>query len=66
MNEELEKIEIKCAYLEEQVAVLNEVVIEQQKSIDSLLIQLQKMKRKVDELAEDAGEARENRRPPHY
>ncbi|MCR5731707.1 MAG: SlyX family protein [Sphaerochaetaceae bacterium] len=66
MNDEVEKIEIKCAYLEAQVAELNEVVIEHQKSIDSLLIQLQKLKKKVEELIEESGEARPNRRPPHY
>lgn len=66
MNEEIEKVQIRCAYLEAQVAELNEVVIEQQKSIDNLTMQLQKLSAKVEDLIEESGEARPNRRPPHY
>ncbi len=67
MNEDLEKVEIKVAYLEAQNAELNEVLIEQQKSIDSLTIQLRSLARKVEDLIEEAGSgSRPNRRPPHY
>ena len=67
MNEDLEKVEIKVAYLEAQNAELNEVLIEQQKSIDSLTLQLRSLARKVEDLIEEAGSgSRENRRPPHY
>ena len=66
MDDAIEKVEIKCAYLEAQVAELNDIVYEQQKCIDSLTIQLQKLSKKVEELIEESGEARPNRRPPHY
>ena len=66
MNEDIERVEIKCAYLEAQVEELNEVVIEQQKSIDNLLMQIATLSSKVEDLIEESGEARPNRRPPHY
>lgn len=66
MNEDIERLEIRNAYLEAQVAELNEVVIEQQKSIDNLTMQLQAVAKKVADLIEESGEARPNRRPPHY
>lgn len=66
MNEDIERLEIRNAYLEAQVAELNEVVIEQQKSIDNLTMQLQAIAKKVADLIEESGEARPNRRPPHY
>lgn len=66
MTEEQEKIEIKLAYMEAKVEELNEVVIEQEKSIDSLTIQLRQLSKKVDDLIESEGESRPNRRPPHY
>lgn len=66
MTEEQEKIEIKLAYMEAKVEELNEVVIEQERSIDSLTIQLRQLSKKVDDLIESEGESRPNRRPPHY
>lgn len=66
MNEEIERLEIRNAYLEAQVAELNEVVIGQQKSIDTLSLQLQSLAKKVSDLIEESGEARPSRRPPHY
>ena len=66
MNEDIERVEIKCAYLEAQVEELNEVVIEQQKSIDNLIMQIAALSSKVEDLIEESGEARPNRRPPHY
>ncbi|MDY5931393.1 MAG: SlyX family protein [Candidatus Ornithospirochaeta sp.] len=67
MNEEIERLEIKISYLESQNAELNEVVIEQGRSIDSLLARIDKLEKKVMELIEEAGDGeRPNRRPPHY
>ena len=47
MNEEIEKLEIKISYLEAGIAELNDVVIQQQKTIDSLSYSLEKMQEKL-------------------
>ena len=67
MNEELERVEIKVSYLEAQVAELNEVIIEQQKSIDSLTLKLLQAEKKIEDLIEERGSpTRPNRKAPHY
>ena len=67
MNEELERVEIKVSYLEAQVAELNEVIIEQQKSIDSLTLKLLQAEKKIEDLIEEVGSAtRPNRKAPNY
>jgi len=66
MNDDLERVEIKISYLEAQVSELNEIVIEQRKAIDSMTMQIRSLERKVEDLMEESGEARPNRRPPHY
>ena len=67
MNEELERVEIKVSYLEAQVAELNEVIIEQQKSIDSLTLKLLQAEKKIEDRIEEVGSpTRPNRKPPHY
>lgn len=67
MNEEIEKLEIKVSYLEAGIAELNDVVIQQQKTIDSLSYSLEKMQEKLQSLIEEVGTPnRPSRRPPHY
>ncbi len=66
MNEEIERLEIKLSYLESVNAELNEVVISQGREINHLKLQLEKLEKKVEDLIEESGEARPNRRPPHY
>ena len=66
MNEELERLEIKISYLESQNAELNDVVIEQGKSITILEKRIELLEKKVEDLIEESGEARPNRKPPHY
>ena len=67
MNEEIEKLEIKISYLEAGIAELNDVVIQQQKTIDSLSYSLEKMQEKLQSLIEEVGTPnRPSRRPPHY
>lgn len=67
MNEDdIERLEIKISYLESQNAELNDVIIEQGKDITYLKIKLEHLERKVQELIEESGEARPNRKPPHY
>ncbi len=64
--DDTERLEIKISYLESQNAELNDVIIEQAKDITYLKIKLEHLERKVQELIEESGEARPNRRPPHY
>ena len=66
MNEDLERLEIKISYLESQNAELNDVVIDQGKSSAILEKRIEMLEKKVEDLIEESGEARPNRRPPHY
>ena len=66
MNEDLERLEIMISYLESQNAELNDVVIDQGKSIAILEKRIEMLEKKVEDLIEESGEARPNRRPPHY
>ena len=65
-EDELYKLEIRLSYLEKQNAELNEVVIEQGKTITHLMVQMEEMKKKVKDLMDISAEERANRRPPHY
>lgn len=65
-EDELERLEIRLSYLEKQNAELNEVVIDQGKTITHLLVQMEEMKKKVKDLMDVTADERANRRPPHY
>ncbi|HEX3773102.1 MAG TPA: SlyX family protein [Polyangiaceae bacterium] len=55
-------LEIRYAHLEKQLADLNQVVFEQQKSIDVLQQQLAALRSRVAGI----GEPMDNEKPPHY
>jgi uncharacterized coiled-coil protein SlyX len=55
-------LEIRYSHLEQQLAELNQVVFEQQKSIALLQQQLVSLRTRVSGLAEPI----ENEKPPHY
>jgi len=55
-------LEIRYAHLEKQLAELNQVVFEQQKTIELLQQQLVALRTRVTGM----GEPMENERPPHY
>ena len=55
-------LEIRYAHLEKQFAELNQVVFEQQKTIELLQQQLVALRTRVTGM----GEPMENERPPHY
>ena len=65
-EDELERLEIRLSYLEKQNAELNEVVIDQGKTITHLLVQMEEMKKKVKDLMDVTADERANRRPPNY
>ena len=65
-EDELERLEIRLSYLEKQNAELNEVVIDQGKTITHLLVQMEEMKKQVKDLMDVTADERANRRPPHY
>ena len=55
-------LEIRYSHLEKQLAELNQVVFEQQKSITLLQQQLVAVRTRLSGL----GEPMENEKPPHY
>lgn len=57
-------LEIKAAYLEKLTLELNEVVINQARLIDDLLLRLSRLERQQQSTAEDRELPQE--RPPHY
>lgn len=62
----MEKVEIKLSYLEETVAQLDGIVASQQKEMEGLRTQLEALKKKVAQLAEEEEREIPDRRPPHY
>ena len=66
-EERLNSIETKIAYQELTVSELNEVVIEQQKTIDRMDKQLKELTDKLNDIAELTGSDRGGiQKPPHY
>ena len=65
-EDELDRLEIRISYLEKQNEELNEVVIEQGKTITHLMVQMEEMKKKVKDLMDVTADERANRKPPHY
>ena len=67
MNEEIERLETKVSYLEAGLDELNEVVIEQQKTIDGLNHTVERLTERLQSLIEEVGTPnRPATRPPHY
>ena len=66
MNEDLEKLEIRLSYLEKENAELNEAVLECDRTKSELLKRIEKLELNVEDLIEESGESRPNRKPPHY
>ena len=65
-EDELDRLEIRISYLEKQNEELNEVVIEQSKTITHLMVQMEEIKKKVKDLMDITADERANRKPPHY
>lgn len=66
-SERLDLIETKIAYQELTISELNEVIIEQQKTIDRMEKQLREITDKLNDIAELTGSDRGGiQKPPHY
>ncbi|MHC1691688.1 MAG: SlyX family protein [Sphaerochaetaceae bacterium] len=67
MEDRMVQVEMKLAFMEDTVGILNALVTQQRKEIDLLQKTLMQLEGRLAEVAEIAGDgSRPNRRPPHY
>lgn len=66
MNDENLELEIKISYLEDYMNQLNDIIIDQGKKIDRLIIVNRQLHNKVVLLEDNVKEPSENTPPPHY
>lgn len=67
MEERLNALETKIAYMENSIAELNEVLVEQQKDLDGHTKKIDTLIRLFRELKEgDGDDSPHDIRPPHY
>lgn len=59
-------LEIQVTYLENTVNELNNIVYQQQKSIDKLQSELKDLVAKIEDLEDSSGEDLPHVKPPHY
>ncbi len=66
-NENVERIELKIAFLERANHELSDVVYRQQRELDALRSQLTNVLGRIDELKHEARPyTQQEERPPHY
>ncbi len=65
-NERLTAIEMKLAYMEDFVNQIQNVAVEQTKTIDKLQKEIKMMSDKIREMSDAAEGDIPNRKPPHY
>ncbi len=65
-NERLTAIEMKLAYMEDFVNQIQNVAVEQTKTIDKLQKEIKLMSDKIREMSDAAEGDIPNRKPPHY
>ena len=65
-NERLTAIEMKLAYMEDFVNQIQNVAVEQTKTIDKLQKEIKMMSDKIREMSDAAEGDIQNRKPPHY
>ena len=65
-SERLTAIEMKLAYMEDFVNQIQNVAVEQTKTIDKLQKEIKMMSDKIREMSEAAEGDIPNRKPPHY
>lgn len=62
----IDALEMRVAYQDRTIEDLNKAVIDQWKLIDTLTRQVANLAERVQETAERAGAAPQDRPPPHY
>lgn len=65
-NERLTAIEMKLAYMEDFVNQIQNVAVEQTKTIDKLQKEIKMMSDKIREMSDAVEGDIPNRKPPHY
>ena len=65
-SERLTAIEMKLAYMEDFVNQIQNVAVEQTKTIDKLQKEIKMMSDKIREMSDAAEGDIPNRKPPHY
>ena len=65
-NDRLTAIEMKLAYMEDFVNQIQDVAVEQAKTIDKLQKEIRLMSDKIREMSNTMEGDIPNRRPPHY
>lgn len=65
-EERLEKIEIKLAYMEDFISQLQQVCVENTKTIENLRAENRLMAQKIKDMSDQMEGDIPNRRPPHY
>ncbi|HMM78298.1 MAG TPA: SlyX family protein [Gammaproteobacteria bacterium] len=66
MDEALERIELKIAYLEQALQELGDVVYRQQRDIEALKQRLAAAQDRLDALRSEEAPPVDEQRPPHY
>ena len=65
-SERIVETEIALTHLQHDYESLNEVVLEQQKAIEQLSVQIQRLQTKVESNTDPEVRDAESERPPHY
>ena len=65
-EDRITELEIKFAHQEATIADLNDVILSQQKTIDSLELRLLKMETELKGLSSNIKDAADETPPPHY
>lgn len=65
-DERIEKIEIKLAYMEDFINQIQQVCVENTKTIEILRAENRLMAQKIKDMSEQMEGDIPNRRPPHY
>ncbi|OJF77308.1 MAG: hypothetical protein BKP49_02240 [Treponema sp. CETP13] len=66
LEERITKLEMKLSYIENFIDQLQEMTIQQNKSMDKLSAENRSMSEKLLEISEQIESDIPNRRPPHY
>ena len=64
MEQRIIDVDVKIAFLEEALDTLNEVVLEQNRTIEQLRQKLVRLEQRVGSAGEEVGP--QDERPPHY